>query len=523
MIFRAWPAWRMGAVVLLIGASVWTTAAAVEWAPATPLNTNAATDGSVGDYYPRFAGDGQGHWVCVWCAAVPGANPRDFDIYVARSADNGVTWTDPVRLDPFALNPPEIEDDFRPIVATDGAGHWIAAWYSFDDHGGTIGSDPDILVSRSTDNGATWTSSVPLNADAAVDQDLYSSAADYEPALAYVGEGHWIAIWSKTLNAEDDADLYIAHSTDHGATWSQPALLHASMATDTGSDWSPTIGRDGAGNFVVAWASDDPLGGTIGTDDDILYSRSTDGLAWTAPAPLNSDAGTDGALDDGSPRITTDGAGRWVTVWQRGTYGVVDDDIMIARSDDAGATWTAPAYLNANAATDTERDRWPVPATDGNGGWVVVWYSKNSLGLPIGTDDNIQFAFSADNAATWSAPGVLNSYATDPLDYNYDWNPEVAYAGAGRWLSVWYSQFNLGGTIGADWDLMRSAGCWPLSAGDHDCDGDVDLDDFGAFQACYAAVAPFAGGCGVFDVDNGGAVDLIDFAALYAAFTGPGN
>ena len=45
----------------------------------------------------------------------------------------------------------------------------VAVWTSVDDLGGTIGTDIDILVSRSTNNGASWTAPAPLNTNAASD------------------------------------------------------------------------------------------------------------------------------------------------------------------------------------------------------------------------------------------------------------------------------------------------------------------------------------------------------------------
>ena len=131
-----------GAVLLL---SVWLPAAgAMDWSYPVPLNANAAVDED-SDYSSSCARDDQGNWVCAWHAAVPAAPNRDFDIYVARSSDNGETWSAPAILDPYAADPPEGEDDFDPVVATDGAGHWVCLWYSYDDRGGTIGSDTDLL------------------------------------------------------------------------------------------------------------------------------------------------------------------------------------------------------------------------------------------------------------------------------------------------------------------------------------------------------------------------------------------
>ena len=54
-------------------------------------------------------------------------------------------------------------------MTTDGAGNWVAVWDSGDSLGGTIGTDHDILVSRSSDAGATWTAPAALNTNAATD------------------------------------------------------------------------------------------------------------------------------------------------------------------------------------------------------------------------------------------------------------------------------------------------------------------------------------------------------------------
>ena len=91
------------------------------------------------------------------------------------------------------------------------------------------------------------------------------------------------------------------------------------------------------GNWVAVWASSDSLGGTIGTDDDILTARSTDeGTSWTAPAALD-----DSTTNDFDPQIATDGAGSWVLTWLAeepvGGSGT-DRDIVSVRSIDDGAT-----------------------------------------------------------------------------------------------------------------------------------------------------------------------------------------
>jgi hypothetical protein len=168
------------------------------------------------------------------------------------------------------------------------------------------------------------------------------------------------------------------------------------------------VTTDGAGNWVAVWRSNDSLGGAIGTDSDILVARSTDnGMTWTAPAPLNTNAATDSG-NDWEPQVTTDGAGNWVAVWwsddSQGDTIDIDPDILVARSTDNGMTWTAAAPLNTNAATDSGGDFFPHVATDGAGNWVVVWWSNDSLGGAIGTDTDILVARSTTSVAPTPTP-----------------------------------------------------------------------------------------------------------------------
>lgn len=155
-------------------------------------------------------------------------------------------------------------------------------------------------------------------------------------------------------------------------------------------------------------------GGGSRTDHDVLVARSMDdGVTWTAPAALNTDASTDQG-DDFDPQMTTDGQGVWIAVWDSSAFEDpfrTDFDILLARSTNNGATWTGHAELNTNAGSDTGQDSWPQLSTDGQGVWIAVWDSLDSLDGTIGTDFDILMARSVDNAATWSAPTALNSNA----------------------------------------------------------------------------------------------------------------
>jgi len=65
----------------------------------------------------------------------------------------------------------------------------------------------------------------------------------------------------------------------------------------------------------------------------------------------------------------------------------------------------------------------------------------------------------------------------------------------------------------------------PLAPADFDGDGDVDVSDFGHFQACFngSSRPPAATACGDADLDADGDVDVNDFAVFQACFNGPGR
>jgi hypothetical protein len=447
---------RIVRLALLLALAVLTAAglSGCAWTPPAALNTNAATD-SGDDFDPQVATDGAGNWVAVWWSEenLGGKIGGDLDILVTRSTDNGATWTPPAALNTNAAS--DLGRDEHPQVATDGGGNWVAVWRSDENLSGTIGTDLDILVSSSTDNGATWTPPAPLNTNAATD-----SGNDDHPGVTTDGEGKWVAVWQSEESLSGtigtDYDIVVSTSTDNGVSWTPPAALNTNAATDSGDDEHPQVTTDGGRNWVAVWRSDENLSGTIGTDYDILVSTSTDnGVSWTPPAALNTNAATD-SRGDLRPQVTTDGEGNWVAVWDSwddlgGTLGP-DFDILVARSTDNGITWTPPAALNTSAASDSGEDYSPQLTTDGGGKWVAVWYSSENLGGTFGTDYDILVARSMDNGGMWTAPAAVNTNA--PSDSEDDYRPQVATDGGGNWVAVWESRENLGGTLGTDYDVL---------------------------------------------------------------------
>jgi hypothetical protein len=441
-------------LIAMMAASRLVLAQAVPTDPAL-LNSDATTDGSSGDNHPQVVSDGAGTWMAIWTA--DGVTGTDTDIFVSTSTDNGATWSDLNLVNTHGTT--DSTFDSFPRVTTDGGGNWVAVWQSGFNLGGTAGTDVDILVSTSTDNGVTWSAPALFNSNGTAD----TTEDDLNAQVTTDGAGNWVGTWYSEFDlgstAGTDFDIFVSSSTDNGVTWSAATLLNSNGTTDSGDDRDQQVATDAAGNWVAVWYSIEDLGSTAGTDADIFVSTSTDnGGTWSSPALLNSN-GTSDSGSDVDPQIATDAAGNWVAIWGSvedlgGTAGT-DADIFSSSSTDNGATWSGPVLVNANGNSDDYVDFRPRMATDKNGKWVAVWQNQNDIGLAFSIDDDIFLAKSGDNGATWLGPIFANTNGeTD--GFGSDTSPDIASDGADGWVVVWPSTTDLGGTAGTDRDVFVS-------------------------------------------------------------------
>ena len=212
-------------------------------------------------------------------------------------------------------------------MTTDGAGNWVAIWASRDTPDFVSGANLDIRVAHSTDDGATWTATTIL-------YTTFTEAAHDEldhthPQVTTDGVGNWLAIWESRdgLSGIDSPfDIRVALSTNNGATWTAPFVY---IDTSQGGGYvHPRITTDGAGNWLTVWQSPDNVDDIIGTDFDILYR--TDILERTEILYL-VDTDGDGCTDqrENGPDETLGGLRDYKNPWDfYDTNGDGEDDLF---------------------------------------------------------------------------------------------------------------------------------------------------------------------------------------------------
>lgn len=414
------------------------------WGPVRLLNSTGILNDAP-NAVPVLETDGAGTWIALWYAQ--GAlRPMAFDILSARSANNGTSWsaTAPLNVNASAGN----GNHLHPAFATDGGNVWVAVWASNDTLGGTLGATYHILLSRSTNGGVSWTPPAALAPNAASQTLLHLN-----PRVATDRAGNWIAVWVTNEVAlggrpapDPKFNVVYSRSVNNGVNWSAPAPLDSNAMTNTGSEYAPDIATDRRGNWLAVWDTDEPRFGASMSERDIGFARSANvGLNWTAARALNTDAATDTA-NDFAPRIGTDAANStWVVVWYANAIG-----------GRWGPDYDACTARSLNIGTaDTWSDRAPLNSdayVDGpsiaDQRPMVLFDSGNWVAIwdKVGPNArNIMSATSTTGGRTWSTLGTVNSNASAANGDST--NPAVAGDGRGHLVAVWQSMDTLFGMI----------------------------------------------------------------------------
>jgi cysteine-rich repeat protein len=436
---------RLGALLTVLPlVTLASTASAEPFTVTRALQSNGRAD-SGADTRPSVAMDTTGRVLVVWTSTdtLGGTIGSDADVLVSRSTDYGLTWSPVAPLAAYMAT--DVGADRSPSITAGANGTYVVVWATTGGPGGALGGDGDVVFVRSTDGGQSWSAPAPI--DPAMSAD---AAVDLTPRVATDGQGNWIVTYSTRVGDSDAVDV---RSTDDGATWSAPQPLAARFATDTREDLRPVPFAGLPGTWVIAWESNQPLSGTR-SDFDLHFVRSVDGgLTWTTPALLNNNGGYDSG-DDRAVDLASDGAGNWVAAWhssEPNPWGP-DMDILSVRSVNDGTTWTTPREIYAFALIELGQEWDPRVVSDRMGTFVVTWWREDSIPGGAASDVDVLQATSYSNGANWVGPELINNVAL--VDVGNDYAPAIATNGVGGLVVVWHTTDSAVGASPADTDIV---------------------------------------------------------------------
>jgi cysteine-rich repeat protein len=295
-----------------------------------------------------------------------------------------------------------------------------------------------LVVSRSTDGGATWVDSEPgarFPPETACQGDLGECSRN-DLTVAPGPQGRWLIVWrGDVVDAKGDRPsmVKILASADDGETWTTAGTV--AEFDEASADWGQTVVFGSATRAMVAWR-----------DPDIRALATVDGgTTWTVPSLV---AELDSTMVHDSPgalELAALADGSWIAVFDAADFATrrfgSDGDIFAAVSNTTVSRWEEPVPLNPWAATDAAVDRDPTvafapleddPATPAYA-TVAAWTSHQPVFGPADLDADI-FAAHTSDGLSWSDAVALHADAGG--DARWDGPARLAANELGSWLLV---------------------------------------------------------------------------------------
>jgi len=256
-----------------------------------------------------------------------------------------------------------------------------------------------------------------------------------------------------------------------GGTWGPLISIQTSGFDSTG----PRVSFASATKLDVIWRDN-------GSGSWDTWGSRWNGVDWSSPGTVTYDPG--GVV---APEIAKDGQGSQTVTWGKGW------NIWMSRDVDTVDPLT-PANLAAEA---------------GNQQVYLAWANPEMIDL-----DRVRIVVRTDHPPTSPTDGTVI------LDRSAEWGADsFVHQGATNGQTHYYAVFLTDKALNYSTPTVISA--TPFNPGDADRDGDVDQEDFGAFQLCLSgSFTPYESGCTWADLQTDGDVDGEDYIVFQNCMSG---
>jgi hypothetical protein len=262
-------------------------------------------------------------------------------IFVRRSLDGGKTWEAghiPVAEQPSS---PGIPFEDKPYIVADNtkskyAGNLYIGWTRWRL------TDSQMVLSRSTDDGKTWSQPVEIDVHPGLPRDDNGAAEGFDGVIG--PDGKLYAIWSQ------DNAIMLTTSRDGGKTFSHARpVIHTApimfaIQTLERANGFPQIAIDAKSKRLYVTWSDYRNG-----DLDVFIATSGDGgKHWTPPVRVNNDPVHNGAEQffQWLAADPTDGSINVLFYDRRGDPQNHKQIVVLARSSDGGRSFSNYAWTD---------------------------------------------------------------------------------------------------------------------------------------------------------------------------------
>ena len=302
-------------------------------------------------------------------------------VLVSRSTDDGRTWSLPVSIPPPVANKVNLDKNWT-VCDNHARSPFFGHCYTELDN---FGAGDLELMSTSTDGGQTWSTPAPT---AGNDKGLGG-----QPLVQPDGT---VIVPFESLGNKIEA----FRSTDGGVSWAKGVSVSSvrfkGVAGGLRTSPLPSAEIDGAGRVYVAW--EDCRFRASCSANDIVFSTSADGVNWTAVTRVPIDPVTSG-VDHFIPGLAVDPATSGASAHLGLTYyfypnaacsGACQLEVGFISSPDGGAHWGTATQLA--------------------GPMALSQIAQTSQGSMVG--DYISGSFSGGKVATLFAVGLQQPSTT---------------------------------------------------------------------------------------------------------------